>query len=115
MKQKLDEVRTLAIKLYEAGQATKRKQPKEIWGSDRDRAWCDLPSESVAVWDAVAILAYKQVPLYKREDCVRALRRIKLLVTDKLEEVTNNIGGVVGYKLSLSAAETEQLLQLLKP
>jgi hypothetical protein len=58
MKQKLDEVRTLAIKLYEAGQKEKRKQPKEIWG---DTTWRDLPSESVAVWDAVAICAYAEL------------------------------------------------------
>lgn len=60
MKQELDEVRTLAIKLYEAGQKEKRKQAKEIWG-DTDRTWRDLPSESVAVWDAVAICAYQQL------------------------------------------------------
>jgi hypothetical protein len=55
MKQKLDEVRTLAIKLFEAGQEEKRKQPPEIWGTITD--YRDLPSESVDVWDAVAIRA----------------------------------------------------------
>lgn len=60
MKQKLDEVRTLAVKLFEAGQRQKRKQPVGIWGSaDRDRTFDDLCSESVAVWDAVAITAIK--------------------------------------------------------
>lgn len=54
MKQKLDEARTLAIKLFEAGEAEKRKQPKHIWGGD-------LPSESVAVWDAIAICAYREL------------------------------------------------------
>lgn len=61
MKQQLDEARTLAIKLYEAAQKEKRKHPKEIWGSDAERAWRDLPSESVDVWDAVAICAYQQL------------------------------------------------------
>jgi hypothetical protein len=59
MKQKLDEVRTLAIKLYEAGQREKRRQPTEIWGTDCLRNWRDLPSESVAVWDAIAFCAYR--------------------------------------------------------
>lgn len=48
-------VRTLAIKLFEAGQAAKRKQPRDIWGNLS--VWDDLPSESVAVWDAIAICA----------------------------------------------------------
>jgi hypothetical protein len=60
MKQKLDEVRTLAIKLFEAGEAEKRKQPKHIW-EGQTRTWRDLPSESVAVWDAIAICAYGQL------------------------------------------------------
>lgn len=65
MKQQLDEVRTLAVKLFEAGQVEKRNQPPEIWGSDRDRKFRDLPSESVAVWDAVALAAAKEL-LYQR-------------------------------------------------
>jgi hypothetical protein len=60
-KQKLDEVRTLAVKLYEAGQTEKRNQPKNIWGSDIVRKFRDLPSESVAVWDAVALAALKHI------------------------------------------------------
>lgn len=59
MKQKLDKVRTLAIQLFEAGESEKRKQPKEIWGGTR--IWRDLPSESVALWDAVAIEAYRRL------------------------------------------------------
>jgi hypothetical protein len=54
-KQQLDAARTLAIKLFEAGEAEKRKQPK-IWGVTRK--WRDLPSESVKVWDAIAVCAY---------------------------------------------------------
>ena len=54
------EIRTLAIKLYEAGEAEKRKHPKHIW-EGLMRTWRDLPSESVAVWDAVAICAYDQL------------------------------------------------------
>ena len=57
--QSMDEVRTLAIKLYEAGQREKRRQPTEIWGTDCLRNWRDLPSESVAVWDAIAFCAYR--------------------------------------------------------
>ena len=63
MKQKLDEVRTLAIKLYEAGQKEKRNQPHSsvTWGYDCQRTWRDLPSESVAVWDAIAIEALRRL------------------------------------------------------
>ena len=60
MKQTLDEARTLAIKLFEAGEAEKRKQPKHIW-EGQTRTWRDLPSESVAVWDAIAIAAYREL------------------------------------------------------
>ena len=58
---KLDDARTLAIQLYEAGQKEKRRQPKGIWGYDSRRNWRDLPSESMAVWDAIAICAYQQL------------------------------------------------------
>jgi hypothetical protein len=59
MKQKLDEVRTLAIKLHRASEREKMRQPRHIWGQTRPRKWRDLPSESEAVWDAVAIRAYE--------------------------------------------------------
>ena len=60
MKQKLDEVRTLAVRLFEAGQAEKRKQPDYIWGENRHLKFRDLPSESIAVWDAIALAALKK-------------------------------------------------------
>ena len=59
MKQKLDEARTLAIQLHRAAEREKMRQPREIWGQTRQRHWRELPSESVAVWDAVAIRAYQ--------------------------------------------------------
>jgi len=59
--QKLDKARTLAIKLFEASEAEKSKHPIEVWGTHRTRKWSDLPSESVAVWDAVAICAYREI------------------------------------------------------
>ena len=59
MKQKLDEVRTLAVKLFEAGQVQKRKQGAEIWAEAGHSKFRDLPSESIAVWDAIAITALK--------------------------------------------------------
>jgi len=59
-KQQLDAARTLAIQLFEAGEAEKRKQPKHIWDGQL-RTWRDLPSESVAVWDAIAIEAYRRL------------------------------------------------------
>jgi hypothetical protein len=74
MKQKLDEARTLAIKLFQAAQAEKMRQPKEIWGDDRLRNWRDLPSESVAVWDAVAIRAYDLLKGHNVEQCMRRAR-----------------------------------------
>lgn len=58
-KQSLDEIRTLAVKLFEAGQIEKRKHPKRIWGDDANIQFRDLPSESVDIWDAIAIEAYK--------------------------------------------------------
>lgn len=60
MKQELDEVRTLAVKLYEAGQAEKRKQKPGIWGSGSSLKFRDLPAESVAVWDAIALCAFDE-------------------------------------------------------
>ena len=57
MKQQLDECRTLAIKLFEAGKAEKHKQPKHIW-EGQTRTWRDLSSESVAMWDAIARCAF---------------------------------------------------------
>ncbi len=61
MKQNPDEIRKLAIKLFEAHQKKKRVQGRGIWGNDGNREWTDLPSESVDVWDAVAIEAYKRL------------------------------------------------------
>jgi len=60
-KPSMSEIRTLAIKLYEAGQKRKRKQPTEIWGEGRNTTWQDLPSESADVWDAVAICAFEHL------------------------------------------------------
>jgi hypothetical protein len=60
MKQKLDELRTLAVNLFEAGQREKRAQPPSIW-SNGDLQFRDLPSESVKYWDAIAAEAYKRL------------------------------------------------------
>jgi len=57
VKQKLDAVRTLAIQLYKAGQREKSKYVPD--GTPVD--WRNLESETVAIWDAVAIEAYKQL------------------------------------------------------
>jgi hypothetical protein len=65
MAQKLDEVRTLAVKLFEASQKEKRSQPLEIWGESANLKFRDLPSESVAVWDAVAIEAIKYLRIHR--------------------------------------------------
>lgn len=43
------------------------------------------------------------------------LERAKALLTDKLEEVKNDIGGVIGYRLQLSAEEVEELFRKLEP
>ena len=58
----------------------------------------------------------------KREDCIAAMRGMHLLyqqrvsqfVLNRLEEVTNKIGGVTGYKLNLNAEETEKLCRELE-
>ena len=60
MPQKLDELRTLAVALFEAGQREKRKQAPTIWANS-ELKYRDLPSESVAVWDAVAMEAIKRL------------------------------------------------------
>lgn len=62
-KQKLDEVRILAMTLFEAGQRVKLLQPAYIWGSNRNLKFQDLPSESVAVWDAVALSALQNLTI----------------------------------------------------
>ena len=74
MKQQLDAVRTLAIKLYEAGQKAKREQNPEIWGCDAERKWRDMPSESVAVWDAIALAASDALRIDCRQKQLRLLR-----------------------------------------
>lgn len=60
-KQQLDEVRTLAIKLFDAGQRQKRKHGSEIWGESINQTWRDLPSESVEFWDAMATYVHQQL------------------------------------------------------
>lgn len=57
MKQSLDRLRTLAVELFEAGQREKRKQPPHIWGENRFLKFSELPTESIALWDAVALAA----------------------------------------------------------
>lgn len=57
-KQRLDEVRTLAIRLFNAGRRQKQKHGPHIWD---DTKWKDLPSESVEVWDAVAMEAIRRL------------------------------------------------------
>ena len=55
-------------------------------------------------------------------DCVHALkdahikyrRHLQILVMDQLEEVTNQSGGVIGYKLTLNANETEELCKAIE-
>lgn len=61
MKQKLDEVRTLAVALFEAGQREKRKHPPEIWGNSRNLKFRDCPSETVDVMDAMALEAIRSL------------------------------------------------------
>lgn len=61
MKQKLDEVRTLARELFEAGQKRKRRQPKTAWSDCGRLAWHHLPLETVDIWDAVAKCAIKRL------------------------------------------------------
>lgn len=56
--QELDEIRTLAIQLFNASRRQKKKHGPHIW---QDTEWRDLPSESVEVWDAVAKEAYKRL------------------------------------------------------
>lgn len=41
-------------------------------------------------------------------------KSVHSFVIDHLEEVTNDIGGVIGYKLNLNADETDTLLRLIE-
>lgn len=61
MKQQLDELRTLARALFEAGQQEKRKQPPEVWGETRNLKFRDCPSETTAVMDAMAFEAFRRL------------------------------------------------------
>ncbi len=61
MKQKLDEVRTLAVQMFNAGQRKKREQPSYIWGASRELQFRHLPSEHVEVLDAMACEAMKRL------------------------------------------------------
>jgi len=41
-------------------------------------------------------------------------QRIGAFVLNRLEEVTNDIGGVTGYRLHLNAEETEKLMKVIE-
>ena len=43
-------------------------------------------------------------------NCQRAL----VFVTNHIEDVHNQIGGVIGYKLNLNKEETEQLFRIIE-
>jgi len=47
----------------------------------------------------------------KHEDCIRALKEAH---GKYRRRVTNEIGGVIGYRLQLSAEETEKLLRAIE-
>ena len=64
MKQKLDKVRTLAIKLYEAAQKEAGKSP-DLWGNGR--RWRDLSQATMNLWDEVAICAYEELEPWPRD------------------------------------------------
>lgn len=40
-------------------------------------------------------------------------RKVGMFVLNQLSEVTNHIGGVIGYELKLNAEETEELMKLI--
>ena len=63
MKQRCDDVRMLAIDLFEAAQREKRKQIAQVSDENgfRFEAWSDLADQSVAIWDAVAAEAYRRL------------------------------------------------------
>ncbi len=71
MKQKLDQVRTLAVQLFNAGQREKRKAPKEIWGANAHLKFENLPSETVAVLDAMAIEVYRKCVARQNNELTR--------------------------------------------
>jgi hypothetical protein len=40
--------------------------------------------------------------------------RVGQFVLNRIEEVQNHIGGVIGYRLNLSAEETEKLMKIIE-
>ena len=49
-----------------------------------------------------------------RSEIRRAAQRVLNMVMDSLEEEKNSIGGVIGYRINLSPAETEALLRAIE-
>lgn len=49
----------------------------------------------------------------KSVDACQRLMQAKWLVTDNLEEVKNDIGGVLGYTVSLDIEQTRKLMNIL--
>ena len=60
MKQELNEIRTLAIKLYETAQEENRKVA-DILTPNHFISWRDTTPESMKIWDAIAVCAYREL------------------------------------------------------
>lgn len=79
------EVRMLAIKLFEAARTEKIKQGEEIWGRDLP-GWHYQPSESVAMWEAVARCAMRQNTPVR---IVSALMEADRAISDALDPLSH--------------------------
>ena len=44
---------------------------------------------------------------------LQRLARLRALMVDRSEEVTNHIGGVIGYRIHLNAEDTRRVFELL--
>lgn len=76
---------------------------------------CDMNPFTKTRWptEAEAIQSWNRREV-SDEQFTAYQQRIGLFVLNRLAEVHNNIGGVIGYKLELDADETEQLLRLIE-
>ncbi len=87
MSQKLDELRTLAIALFEACEKKKAEHGPDIWGGEHPQDWRNAPTETVEVWEAVARVAFDSVTqcrsndeMERADEAEEALRQISVMV-----------------------------------
>jgi hypothetical protein len=61
MKQKPNEIRKLAIKLYNASEKHRVNHATAIWGWSKQLPWKSMSGGTMDCWDAVSVEACKQL------------------------------------------------------